>query len=514
MQLSNLKIALERYSSAQAIQLGFAVARQFYWRLFVAHLLAALPVVVGLCLLQWLFALSINVVWLLLVYWWFLPFYERTMLWCLSRLIFAETLHPVDYLDAVNLARQRGFWQAHSLQRLSSSRSFLVAVNLLEQLSGQAAKTRKLHLCRSTNGILLTLGFWGLQWVLGANLLMFGYMLTPEEWWHATQSSSVWSYLLMATVLANLLLTPFYVATGFTLYLSQRINIEGWNIEIQFKLLAERFKKGANHLLSLAGLLLLAGVISSNSTPSYAQPSDIQLSNTQQNDTQLSAPQRYARQPDQQPISAHSADQKLLKSLVAQDKFFPYDVKQQLKYVGPSWQLKPKKLDDSNTLSLAQATLLALLARIVLVLGLIGLVGWLLYRYRVQFSFSRTKDEPTPPELLFGLDVRQSVSAATLLQQAEQAFLAGDFMLCLSLLYRGALIDLIHQQSLKIRESDTEGDCVRLVEQSCCRQTSQFFAHMTRLWQSTVYAHRPVDPNILATVLQEWPVYFLAGAAK
>lgn len=490
MQLSNLKIALERYSSAQAIQLGFAVARQFYWRLLMAHMLAALPVLAGLCVLGWLFGLSISPLWLLLLYWWFLPFYERTMLWCLSRLIFAETLQAVDYLDAVNLARQRGFWQAHSLQRFSSSRSFLAAVNLLEQLSGQQAKTRKMHLCRSSNGTLLTLGFWGLQWVLGANLLILGYTLTPEEWWHATQPSSFWPYLLIATVLANLLLTPFYVATGFTLYLSQRINIEGWNIEIKFKLLAERFKKGANHLLSLAGLLLLAGIISANSTPSYAQAT------------------AQREQPNAPPISVHHADQALLKSLVAQAELSPYERKQQLKYVGPDWQSKPKPQSEPDSLSLAQATLLALLARILLVLGLVVLIGWLLYRYRAQLT-PRSRDQETlPPELLFGLDVRQSVSAATLLQQAEQAFRAGDLMLTLSLLYRGALIDLIHQQSLQIRESDTEGDCVRLVEQHCSAQTSQFFAELTGLWQSTVYAHQSVTAAALVRLLAAWPAHF------
>ncbi len=486
MQLSNLKIALERYSSAQAIQLGFAVGRHFYTPLLLAHLMALLPILLVLGLLCWAFDLSISLTGFTLIYWGGLPFYERVSLWCLSRLIFSERLSRRDYLDALNLARQYSLWRV--LISRNSSRSFLAPVALLEQLTGTAAQTRQAHLCRTTNGTLLTFGFFGLQLVLGVNLLLLGYLLTPEEWWTATrEAGQVWHYLMISTVLANLFLTPFYVSTGFTLYLAQRINVEGWDIEIKFKLLVERLKKAAQHLLGLSAIAVVLGILYS-ATP-VAQAAAAQL-------------------------TTHADDQQLLQDIVSQPDLNPYERKSQLKYVGPSWEYKPKEQPEVTPFSFGNATTLAAVFRVLLIIALIGGIVWLLYRYRAHLYLPQASARTPPPAVLFGLDVRQSVDAQDLLQQAQLAFAEGDLLLALSLLYRGALIDLIHRQSLVIRESDTEGDCLRLVQEHCTAQTSRFFKDLTHLWLSSVYAHQPIDPVKLAQLLRVWPLHFLAGAAE
>ncbi|MES9814760.1 MAG: hypothetical protein ABW159_18115 [Candidatus Thiodiazotropha sp.] len=85
MDLTRIAIKLRPRQAWESIDLGFAMARKWFIPLWSLWLCSALPMMVVLALLPlplWLAGL---------ILWWFKPLYEPTLLYWLSRRLFAET---------------------------------------------------------------------------------------------------------------------------------------------------------------------------------------------------------------------------------------------------------------------------------------------------------------------------------------------------------------------------------------------------------------------------------------
>ncbi len=85
MNLERFVAVMRPRGSFEAVDLGFLIVRRFWTRLIVAWLLPSLPV---MALLAW---------WLpgqpllgLPLFWWLKPFFERPLLYVLSRALFGE----------------------------------------------------------------------------------------------------------------------------------------------------------------------------------------------------------------------------------------------------------------------------------------------------------------------------------------------------------------------------------------------------------------------------------------
>ena len=111
------------------------------------------------------------------------------------------------------------------------------------------------------------------------------------------------------------------------------------------------------------------------------------------------------------------------------------------------------------------------------------------------------------------MDVRPEALPANLAQLAAEAAPI-DPRLALSLLYRGALVTLIHRDRMPIAHGDTEADCVRRVQATRAQETAAYFARLVAAWSQTAYGHRPPESAAVAELCAQWPQHFRAEAAS
>jgi hypothetical protein len=134
-------------------------------------------------------------------------------------------------------------------------------------------------------------------------------------------------------------------------------------------------------------------------------------------------------------------------------------------------------------------------------------VIWLIYanRHVFQRGTSSAAAKPAAPRTVMGMDVTPDSLPADILAAARAKWSAGDARAALSLLYRGALVWLVHVARLRIQESDTEGDCLRHSNQLPEEQKREYFSNLTGQWMGAAYAERSPQAKEMENLLGNWP---------
>lgn len=138
---------------------------------------------------------------------------------------------------------------------------------------------------------------------------------------------------------------------------------------------------------------------------------------------------------------------------------------------------------------------------------LLAVLIYLAYRYRDAW-LGPMKGRAAPPSFLFGLDVRpeslpDDVAAAALAELQK-----GSASGALSLLYRAALVSLIHHSQLDFHAGHTEDDCLQLVRAAVDTGHSSYFAELLDAWKRTAYAHEPPPMPVLESLCTRWSAHF------
>lgn len=250
MNLDKLTVNVRVLSAYQAMDLGLAVARAWFlplWRLWWSSgywLVGALLLSGLLCtqLIQddWGFLLY------LLPIWWCKPMYERPLLIYLSQRLFDDD-YPISKVktDSKTMPSLRFML----IKRFSLQRLMVMPVYLLEGQTSDNAKTR-LRLLTRQQGSAITwhsLAFFVVElvWYLAVGyLLLEPFGLSEQELQY--QSTLVQALValveLVSYVLIISVIAPFFVASGFMMYLCKRSLLEGWDIELTFRKLAYRYQ--------------------------------------------------------------------------------------------------------------------------------------------------------------------------------------------------------------------------------------------------------------------------------
>jgi hypothetical protein len=205
---------------------------------YSCYLMVALPIF-ALC-----FATYDIAAWLpATLIWCSKPWLDRTLLFVLSRALFAVNTTPPDVWEA-----QREVWWAQwletiTLRRLSASRSFTQPVRQLEGLTGAARAGRVRQLAARHRGVARAMT----QAFAAAELALMLSLISLELWLAPKHGDVSWLALLtglakpqtMALTLsyaaAVAFVEPFYVAAGFGMYLNRRVELEAWDIEQEFR---------------------------------------------------------------------------------------------------------------------------------------------------------------------------------------------------------------------------------------------------------------------------------------
>ena len=234
MKAEQLQLVLRPRPAYEAVDLGVAMAQRSARSLRRAYLPLALLLVVAcgatIEIEPWLPGTLL---------WWFLPWLDSTLLHVFARQAFGDETS----FDDAWTARRNAPWltmiQRLTLRRLSPWRAYSMPVSQLEGQTGSARRQRVAAILRSHRGAAMMMQS-AFSWIwfflmLGLAallpLLTPGLRGTPALAWLDGGSLGATAVLYAAQALAMLFVEPFFVASGFAMYLKRRVELEAWDVE-------------------------------------------------------------------------------------------------------------------------------------------------------------------------------------------------------------------------------------------------------------------------------------------
>jgi len=246
MQLDKIIIALRQRSPWESMDLGVMLMRRLWPVIFVPWL-----IMMSLVLTFVLFTQVQGFMYFGGFFMWIIkPVYESMILFIISRGVFGEYLTSVEVYSSMGKWLKTGLLTTFFYWRVSPSRSFNMPVHLLEGLSGSKRRQRleSLHRVNGSHPVWLTVIGVHFEYVVGLTLYVLLFFIAPafasdylSSMIENPDDQQIWfiigSFIYAITLF---ILEPFYVASGFLLYLNRRTQLEGWDVELDFKNLAQR----------------------------------------------------------------------------------------------------------------------------------------------------------------------------------------------------------------------------------------------------------------------------------
>jgi Domain of unknown function (DUF4129) len=483
MNLENVAVNIRPRTPWEAIDLGFLLARHWYKRLWSLWMLTACPglaaaIVVGLILP------GSSTRWALFLFWFFKPFYEPCVLTWAARALFDEQCTTKETIRDVRKAISLQWILTVLLSRISPFRSFSLPVVQLERLEGKKKK-RRLALLQDASeiAVLLTVSGFLLEIFLSLSFLITLFLLIPDELHWINFGHFVFlpdKWLLLACYLFSCsIIAPLYVCSGFMMYISRRVQLEAWDIEIGFKRLRQRLEKRKNGLVRALVPLLIA--LSFISAPGIAG----------------------ADGPD--PQTAKAAITKVLQQKDFGQKVTVYrwvPKKKEAPKTQSAWaQFWIQLFEFLAKISKFITPIVARYGEFLLWCCVGGIIGLFLLKYSklrlwLDRKFPTAGAVYQAPEIMFGLDLRPESLPERIESVCLQLLDQGKKREAMSLLYRGTLSALVNRCRLEIHPSFTENECCREVGRNRPETESAFFDDLTSLWVFLAFGHR--DPEIQA----------------
>ncbi len=454
-RLAALAIALRRRSPWESMDLGLTMLQRWWRSVYAPHSIVSLLVMGTAIGIGWL----LERPWLALaLVWWLKPVYDRAILHVLSRAVFGELQDTRSVLASAGAWLRTGLVPGLAIRLVwfDLARSFNLPVRQLEGQSGRGARERRAVLSRRTHSyaVWLTLVCFCVEVLVIYNSIgLLAELFLPAS---AAEGKSFREVLFggeslhevftFADVLAYAatvwFFEPFYVAAGFALYLNRRTLLEGWDIELALRRIAERHAVAVLVLVFTLGVALPATGYSQEKNPK----------------------------------------QEIAEVLKAKEFGYYREAER--------WQ--PKKSDEQQSRREGRPGWLALgyaLAKAAEVLmwiaagALIAYALWWAVRMLPRHRMGRA--EPyRPPAALFGMELAPETLPPDVGAAAAALAREGRLREALSLLYRGALSQLVHKRGVQLLASHTEGDVLRLSGEP------PYLKNLIDAWRGCAYARR------------------------
>lgn len=509
MDLGKITARVRPRNPHEAADLGIVMARQWFRPLLLLGVLPSFPLMLLLFILfydqPW---------WAALILWWLKPLWETLQLQFIAEALFNPQMH---WRTVMQQARQhlfRDFFAKLLVQRWSLSRSFNMPVGELERLKGSARSRRlsTLHRDASSTSVwltllgntiegLLVLGLFGIVWMLVPMKLEVDFAISD-----ILDSPFLFPTLAWGAYVAMALVSPFYVCSGFMLYINRRTWLEAWDIELTFRQLASKPRQTSSNgaavllLLTLPLLTLLPANESRAATALTPEQSQQQIIEILEGDAFNEMKEKKGlRWIDPERRNEKQDDAK-------EDSFF----KRQLKKLR-NW------LRNSATVAALLDWLGALpkLLEALLWGTVIALLAYLIYRFRHMIAPGWLGEAPLAraarPTHLFGLELNQKSLPDDLLAHVRTLWQQQRQREALSLLYRAALSQLVHQDHLPLEDCHTESECVTLCRKQVDAPRTAYFQLLTRHWITLAYAHQLPDDASFEQLCQQWPTFAASG---
>jgi hypothetical protein len=491
MAPDRLALALRRRSPWEAMDLGFAMTRQWARPVWGAWCAVYLPAALALHLAFY------ERPWLaMLVLWWAKPFFDRVVLYVLGAAVFGEPPSVRQTLAALPQCLSPGLLAGLTFYRFDLARSFNLPVWQLERLAGAPARARArvLHPRARGHAVMLTVLCANLEVVALLALAGLVSFLAPgpfdlEAGWSLlfpdSSSAKGWQEWANAAiyVIAVSVIEPIYVAAGFALYLNRRTQLEAWDVELALRRVSMK--------AAAARAAVVAAVIAVLACAGF--PGDA--------NAQAAAPREAIRE-------------------VLKDKAFDQTREtREWRYTGRGLgrDVVEEKKDARGGMGLWEnfGIFMAELMRAALWIAAGGALLWLAVQIARRFGgwegFGRAGRKP--PAIVFGLDIRPESLPDDVAGVAAELARAGRLREALSLLYRGAISALVHGGGLEIEPGVTEEECARRVARLAAQERSRYFAELVLAWQTVAYGQRAVGRERAVALCEAWRSHF-SGARQ
>ncbi len=483
MVLTDFEVRARSRTPWEAVDLGFALARQWFVSLWLRWCCTAIPIYVVLIL-----CFGFYSYWPAMLLWWFKPIYETPMLRWVSQRVFGTDLTIRQCIRNVAY-KDLAAWL--TLRRFSPARSFAMPVSILEGQQGTARRARLQTLqSGATTPVWLTVVCIHFEYIFALGLIAFAYVLIPSEleWlrWQdlVAQERGLFVWLNhLATFLSMSVIAPFYVAAGFALYLNRRIDLEAWDIELMFRQLAMKASSSLGRRQALASLACVALL------------------------THAACPTVAAQDPREQARD-------IVASVYETSTFGELRTRYQWVYTGMPKNIdsEPAWLEELALLLDSLAPTLALAIRVTLAIAIVALLLWLLLSLRNYLAWwsalrGRRKKEPAQERIL-GAAVNTEPLPADIASAAQACVDANEYRAALSLLFRGALVHLVGEHGLVIPAGASEQECATIVQAERPHDEAVYFARLSSAWLAQAYAHTVTPESVLRELCRRYRTHF------
>jgi hypothetical protein len=238
MKVDALTLELRPRSMTEAADLGVRMVQanaRSLWQCFVP--VYAVVVALALSMMevaQWLPSLLIF---------WLKPWLDRTLLFVLSRAAFGQATGVADLWRARSTVWCSRLAVTLTVRRFSAWRSYTQPIDQLEGQRGSALRARCATVLNGQRGRAagMQFVFANLELVLNIGALALvawfslpGHQSAAVPWLTGGSNSAMWMATLVYAAVV-LLVEPFYVGAGFTMYLNRRVQLEAWDVEQEFR---------------------------------------------------------------------------------------------------------------------------------------------------------------------------------------------------------------------------------------------------------------------------------------
>ncbi len=499
--------------SWEAVDLGFMMMQRWWRPIIISWLVITLPVF--LIINYFYYDRPLMAAFL---FWWLLPVFDRIPMHFLSRALFGEVVSVRALLKNWTSVFLPHMIKSLTFYRLDFARSYNLPVWQLEKLKGRARAERSRVLKKLQYSSAVGLGLMCMMMEVIVFFGLFGLVMMFMPEYYAGQMAlnlfegeDVWwvgPLINLFVYLTFMIIEPFYVAGGFSLYINRRTELEGWDIEIVFRQLAQRLSQFSKAALLLITLALTAQVSFWSSEAVAKETSPVKKSVTSDGITNEQAKNTIQEIMDSDEFSNKKKIAGWYRKKKAEDEEDEDDDESSSK--DSDFSLAGLDL-FGNTLALSGQILLWMLVAALVVAGIYFYTKW----RPVSGAGGRRGSGKAMPKSLFGMEITPESLPDDVGKAAMDLWNAGKIIEALSLLYRGALTTLMHRDGINLKGSATEGDCIRIVSQHAqkiTQPTRDFFRMLTRQWQFAAYAHRLPNEQVMADLCNGWRQHFGAGS--
>jgi hypothetical protein len=497
MDLEKVTARIRPRKGWEAVDLGVTLVQTHAKTLYKTWFAITLPIFL---VLSTVFYQSLPLI--LFLFWWLKPIMERPLLHFLSRELFGESLTTKDCVKAFYSVAKIQWFASLTWRRFSFTRSLDLPLIQLEGLksSARAKRLRVIHSGDSATAVWMTMIYLIVESIIYFSVVTLFFLLVPEiysedidfsAWLEFESESNIMTFMINFLVyLSASIVAPFYVASGFALYLNQRTHLEAWDIELSFKRLAVKLKeRSENSIVRLASVLavslLLFASLSFTPNQAIAETSDVEQSEVVEEIT-------------------HEEAKTIIEEIKAGDDF--HQIIQEEKNVFRSSFDEPSSSEPISPMWFMFARFFAVVVEFALWIILAVLVIFLLIRYKHLLipNLPEKKVTNKRPDKLFGLDLKSDSLPEQPWLVAKQLIQSEQYREGLSLLYRASLIWYIDHSEAVIKEGYTELECLEQISKYVNKSGGSYISQLTSFWRTLAYAHQMPNVGQMISLCDQW----------